>query len=170
MSERNRSATRATARELVISRIFEAPRALVWRAWTDPEQIKRWWGPKGFTAPVCKIDLRVGGAYLYCMRSPEGQDYWSTGTYREIVEPERIVATDSFADEKGNRVPASHYGMPGDWPDELVVTVTFEEQDGKTKLTLRHAGMPAEMSDDATAGWNESLDKLAETLAQQVSR
>jgi len=85
--------------------------------------------------------------------------------YREIVEPERIVYTDSFADEKGNPVPASHYGMTGEWPLETLVTVTFEEHDGKTKMTLRHVGMPSgEMSDMAGAGWNESFDKLAESL------
>jgi uncharacterized protein YndB with AHSA1/START domain len=152
-------------RELVITRVFDAPRELVWRAWTEPERIKRWRGPRNFTAPVCKVDLSVGGTYLYCMRSPEGQDYWGTGVYREIVPPERIVYTDSFADEQGNRVPASHYGMGGDWPSELLVTVTFEEHEGKTKFTLRHVGIPAgEMSDLTGAGWNESFDKLAEAL------
>ncbi len=151
--------------ELVITRIFDAPRELVWKAWTDPERVKRWWGPKGFTAPVCKIDLRVGGKYLYCMRSPEGKDYWSTGVYREIVPLERIVSTDSFADEKGNVVPVSYYGMSGEWPLELLVTVTFEEHEGKTKLTLRHVGIPAgENSKLAQQGWNESFDKLAESL------
>ena len=144
----------AKSRELVITRIFDAPRELVWKAWTDPEHLTRWWGPKGFTSPACKIDLRVGGKYLFCMRSPEGKDFWSTGVYREIVEPERIVWTDSFADEKGNPVPASHYGLPGDRPEEMLVTVTFEEHQGKTKMTLRHAGFPAEISEMAEAGWN----------------
>lgn len=154
-------------REIVITRIFDAPRELVWKAWTDPERVKRWWGPKGFTAPVCKIDLRVGGKYLYCMRSPEGKDYWSTGVYREIVPLERIVSTDSFADEKGNVVPASYYGMSGEWPLELLVTVTFEEHEGRTRLTLRHVGFPAgENSKLAQQGWNESFDKLAESLQQ----
>jgi uncharacterized protein YndB with AHSA1/START domain len=168
MTERINNPTDAPAeRELVITREFNAPRELVWKVWTDPERMKRWWGPQNFTAPVCKIDLRVGGAYLYCMRSPEGQDYWTTGVYREIVPLERIVCTDSFADEKGDRVPASHYGMGGDWPSELLVTVTFEDHEGKTKLTLRHAGIPAgEMSDLTKAGWNESFDKLAEALAK----
>ena len=154
-----------TEPELVITRVFDAPRELVWKTWTDPERVKRWCGPAGFTAPVCEIDLRVGGVNLYCMRSPDGQDYWSTGIYREIVPPERIVATDSFADEKGNVVPASHYGMGPDFPTELLVTVTFEDQDGKTKMTLWHAGMPeGQMSEMVAAGWNESFDKLAETL------
>jgi uncharacterized protein YndB with AHSA1/START domain len=153
--------------ELVITRTFDAPRERVWKAWTEPELVKRWWGPKVFTAPFIKIDLRVGGRYLYAMRSPEGKDYWSTGVYREIVPLKRIVATDSFADEKGNIVPASSYGFAGDWPRELLMTVTFEEQDGGTKLTLRHTGFPSEEQRDlAKAGWSESLDKLAETLGR----
>ena len=153
------------SRELTIVRVFDAPRELVWKTWTDPERVKRWWGAKGFTAPVYKADLRVGGRYLYCMRSPDGQDVWGTGVYREIVPPERIVATDSFADEKGNIVPATHYGMGADMPLELLVTVTFEEHGGKTKLTLRHAGFaPGEDRDSAQTGWNQSFDKLAEAL------
>ena len=152
-------------RDIVIMRIFDAPCDLVWKAWTDPERMKRWWGPKNFTAPVIKIDFRVGGKYLYCMRSPDGQYFWSTGVYREIVELERIVCTDSFADEKGNQVTPSHYGMVGDWPAEFLVTVTFEEHEGKTKMTLRHVGIPAgQMGDMAEVGWNESFDKLAESL------
>ncbi|HEX6281704.1 MAG TPA: SRPBCC domain-containing protein [Nitrososphaera sp.] len=94
--------------ELIITHVFDAPRELVWKGWTDPERVKRWWGPKGFTAPFCKTDLQVGGVFHYCMRSPEGKDYWNTGAYPEIVEPERMVCTDSFADEEGNVVPASH--------------------------------------------------------------
>lgn len=151
--------------ELTITRVFDAPREQVWKAWTDPEHVKRWWGPKDYTAPVCEIDLREGGKYLYCMRSPEGQNYWSTGVYREIVEPERIVCTDSFADEKGNVVPATHYSMSVDFPLELQLTVTFEVHEGKTKITLLHAGIPAgQMSALAEAGWNESFDKLAASL------
>lgn len=152
--------------DLFIMRTFDAPRELVWKAWTEPERVKRWWGPKEFTAPFCKIDLRVGGVSLYCMRSPDGKDYWSTGVYREIVKPERIVCTDSFADEKGNVVPATHYGMSADFPLEMLVTVTFEEHEGKTKLTLIHVGIPAGADrDGAKQGWNESFDKLADYLA-----
>ncbi len=136
-----------------------------------PELVMRWWGPEGFTAPVAKIDLRVGGKYLYAMRSPEGKDFWSTVVYRELVPLERIVATDSFADEKGNIVPASDYGMTGDWPQELLATMTFEEQKGKTKFILRHAGFPpGEMFDSAKAGWNESFDKLEKVLAEEKFR
>jgi uncharacterized protein YndB with AHSA1/START domain len=157
--------------ELIITRIFDAPRELAWKAWTDPELFKSWWGPKNFTAPVSKIDLRVGGIYLYCMRGPDGKDYWGTGVYREIVPMERLVLTDSFADEKGNVVPASHYGMAGDWPQELLVTVTFEEIGGKTKMTLRHEGIPAGMMRELTeTGWSESFDKLAESIVTSGTR
>ena len=156
--------------ELVITRVFDAPRELVWKAWTEPDRLMQWWGPKGFTAPVGKIDLRVGGKYLNCMRSPEGKDYWSTGVYREILAPQRIVCTDSFADEHGNVVPATHYGMSPDSPLEMLVTVTFEEQEGKTTMTLRHVGLPSEMSELAGAGWNESFDKLAESLRAPIRR
>jgi uncharacterized glyoxalase superfamily protein PhnB/uncharacterized protein YndB with AHSA1/START domain len=155
----------AAEQQLVIRRVFNAPRERVWKAWTEPEFLMQWWGPKDFTAPASTIDLRVGGKYLHCMRSPEGKDYWSTGVYREIVPVERFVCTDNFADEKGNVVPASHYGMPGDWPPELVVTVTLEEVGAKTRMTLRHEGIPAgRMREDCIAGWNQSLDKLARKL------
>ncbi len=125
----------------------------------------RWWGPKDFTSPLCKIDLRVGGRYLWCMRWPDGRDNYTTGVYREVVPFERLVYTDSFADAEGNIVPPSHYGMPADFPPETRVTVTFEEHDGKTTMTLTHAGLPAgEMSEMTGAGWNQSFDKLAESL------
>jgi uncharacterized protein YndB with AHSA1/START domain len=166
MTPGSRPGVEPAEQELVIERIFDAPRELVFKAWTEPDRMMRWWGPKGFTTPFCKIDLRVGGTFLYCMRSPEGKDYWNTGIYREIVEPDRLVCTDSFADEQGNVVPASHYGMPGDWPLEMLATVTFEEYEGKTKMTLRHVGLPSTMEQDASTGWNESFDKLAEELAK----
>ncbi len=162
-------ATTMIEKDLIITRFFDAPRERVWQAWTKPEHFKEWWGPKGFTAPLISIDFRTGGKYLYCMRGsgPDGvvRDYWTTGVYREIVPMERIVCADSFADEKGNVVSASYYGMPGDWPLELTVTVAFEEHDGKTKMTLRHEGLPeGQMKEDCEAGWNESFDKLAKSL------
>ena len=151
--------------DITITMIFDAPPQIVWKAWTEPEGVKRWWGPNGFTAAVSKLDFRVGGTYLYCMRSPDGQDFCSTGEYREIIKNQRIVATDNFADEEGNVVPASHYGMSGKWPLELLVTLNFQEQNGKTRFTLQHEGIPAgENRDLAEEGWRESLNKLAEYL------
>lgn len=156
---------------LVIERTFDAPVETVWKYFSDPEMLKKWWGPKNFTAPSVTIDFRVGGKYLSCMRgSPaEGapvQDFWSTGTYKEIVPMKKIVVTDSFADEKGNVVPSTHYGMEG-FPLELQVTFEFEEVDGKTKMTLRHEGIrdiDEKMRSGMDQGWNESFDKIAEAL------
>lgn len=151
--------------ELVITRIFDAPRELVFKAWTEPERVKRWWGPKGFTAPVCEIDLCPGGAWFSCMRSPNGKEYWGKGVYREVVEPERIVCTDSFADEEGNAVSPQAYGMGPDWPEEALITATFEELAGKTGFTLRHGPIrPGPERDMCHQGWSESLDKLEDYL------
>ena len=97
--------TQVADKSLIITRDIDAPRALVWRAWTEPEHFMRWWGPHDFTSPVCKIDLRVGGRYLAAMRDPSGRDFYSAGEYREIVPPERLVYTDAFADADGNIVP-----------------------------------------------------------------
>lgn len=165
--EKNSPGKEHATRVLVITRVFDAPRELVFKTWTDPEHVAKWFGPGAFTVPFCTIDLRVGGTFLYCMRSPEGQNFWGRGVYREIVEPERLVYIDTFADEKGNPVPASHYGMGDDWPTELLVTVTFEEHEGKTKLTLQHAGIPVGTEGDmAESGWNETLNKLAEYVTK----
>ena len=166
-----RPAEKLGGRELVIRRLIDAPREAVWKTWTDPELFRRWWGPKDFTVPYISIDLRQGGKYLYCMRGagPDGvlTDIWGTGIYREIVPRERLACTDSFADEKGNIVPASHYGMSGEFPPELLITVTFEDLGRRTGLTLRHGGIPAgEMAEMTRAGWNESFDKLSDILAE----
>jgi uncharacterized protein YndB with AHSA1/START domain len=150
---------------LTITRVFDAPRERIWQHWTESDQFICWCGPKDFTTPYTNMDLRVGGKYLICMRGPDGKDYWSTGTYIEISEPNRIVYSDSFADEQGNVVPASYYGVITDMPVELEVEVTFEDIQGKTKMTLNHYGMPdREMREMTKAGWNESFDKLAECL------
>ena len=136
MDAKNNPATTKIEGEIVIERIFDALRQLVWKAWTDPERVKRWWGPKGFTSPVSEIDLQEGDEYLNCMRSPEGKDFWSKGVFREIVAPERLVITDSFADERGNTVPASYYGMSKDFPLEMLIIVMLEEQDERQRLHL----------------------------------
>lgn len=157
---------------LMITRIFDAPVETVWKMWSEPEMLMKWWGPKDFTCPVAKIDFKVGGKYLSCMHGVPApgmpaQDFWSTGTYKEIVPMKKIVATDSFADENGNVVSASHYGMEG-FPMELQVTLEFEEVEGsKTKMTLRHVGIEnidEKMRSDMEQGWNQSFDKLANIL------
>jgi uncharacterized protein YndB with AHSA1/START domain len=152
-------------RSIKITREFNAPREKVWQSWTNPDKYMCWSGPKDFTAPFARIDLRVGGKYLSCMRSPDGKDYWSTGTYKEIVEPNRFVCTDSFADEYGNIVPATYYGAGSDIPLEMEVEVTLEDIGGKTRMTLEHRGFPeGEILEETKEGWNQSFDKLAECL------
>ena len=147
--------------ELVIERISDAPSTLVWRAdGTGARETVV--GPAAFTAPVIKIDFRVGGKYHWLMRNGDGKEFWTTGVYQEIVPLERIVLTQSMADEHGNVASA---GMPGGMSMETMITVTFEERDGKTVITVRQSGFPAaEMSEGAAGGWNESLDKLAAAL------
>lgn len=164
MGSHERGTIAATEGALLVSRELDAPRNRVFEAWTQPEQVKRWWGPKDFTAPFCSIELRPGGGFFACMRSPENANFWSIGRYREVVAPERLVFTDSFADEHGNLVAASHYGMGDDWPQETLVTVTLAEKAGKTRLTLLHAGIPARMRGQCEEGWNQSLDKFAEVV------
>ncbi|HYP39949.1 MAG TPA: SRPBCC domain-containing protein [Chloroflexia bacterium] len=149
-------ATASGQRTLTLERIIDAPRELVFRAWTDPKQVAQWWGPRHFTNPVCELDVRPGGAILIHMTGPDGTVYPMTGTFDEIVDSERLVMTTSaFEDEEGN-------------PQlEDITTVTFAEHEGKTKLTV-HAVVTkaAPAAEGALAGmeegWNQSLDRLAE--------
>lgn len=163
MKAKNLSATVVPENEIVLTRLIDAPRELVFKQWTEPERMKRWWGPKGFTMPYCKIELRPGGVCHSCMRSPEGRDFWSKSVYREIVEPERLVLTDSFSDERGNVIRPEQYGMSPDWPLEALITVTLTEEVGKTLLTVRHSGLasaPARDVEMCREGWSQTLDKL----------
>lgn len=159
--ENDRTVT-GTDREIVISRVFDAPRELVWKAWTDPQHIVQWRRPKGFSNSSCESDLRVGGTFLLNMCAPDGNTYPCKGIFREIVEPERIVC-DSTADE-------SHPCGAG-LPPRSVVTVTFVEHDGKTTLTL-HTRFETEARRDAanaagfSSSWTECLGKLDDFLTQ----
>lgn len=157
MAARNNATTTAAERELVITRLFDAPRQLVFKVWTDPSHLVRWWGPQGFTSTIIgTIDVRPGGAYRIHMRSPEGSDHWSQGVYREVVAPERLVMAGAWTDAHGK--PTS---------PETLLTVTFEEQQGKTKLTLHQALFESVTARDAhRGGWNSSLDRLAEYVAK----
>jgi len=151
-------------KDVVIHRVLDLPVSKVWRALTEAEEFKKWWGPRGYTCPSSKMEARVGGKYLNCMRGPDGKDTWSTGVVKELIPQKKLVITDSFSDEKGNIKPASEYNMPGKWPDELLITFELEEADGATKLKLLHEGIPAEMHDDCIKGWNECFDKLEENV------
>ena len=164
METKTKQQSSALQKDIVINRVFDLPISKVWQAWTDAETFKKWWGPKDFTCPSSKMEARVGGKYLNCMRRPDGKEYWSTGVVKEFVPERKLVVTDNFSDEKGNIKPASEYGMAGNWPKELLITVYLEEADGATKMKLRHEGIPDEMRDDCIQGWNESLDKLENNI------
>ena len=133
------AAEKATASEFVITRTFNAPREAVWRAFTDPERMKEWWGPKGFTVIVSKMDLRVGGTYHYGMRAPDGSTMWGRFVYREIVRPERIVLVNSFSDEAGG--VTRHPGHM-DWPLEMVTTFTTRRRRAAGRGS-RSSGFPS---------------------------
>jgi uncharacterized protein YndB with AHSA1/START domain len=153
VTDRNDASGEATDRELVITRTFDAPRSLVFKVWTQPEHLVRWWGPRDFTTPSCKMDVRPGGTYRTCIRSPEGKDHWMQGVYREVVEPERLALSFAWEDEAG---------QPG---HETLVTVTFADQGGKTKLTFRQAVFESVADRDShLGGWSECLDRLARYL------
>jgi uncharacterized protein YndB with AHSA1/START domain len=163
----------AQVEDFVISRTFDAPRELVWKAFTDPEHMKNWWGPKGFTVRSAKMDFRPGGSYHYCMRSPDGQDMWGKFAYREIVAPERIVFLNSFSDENGG---LTRHPMSPTWPLEMLSTFTFTERDGKTTLTIRWSPYNANEVESKTfdegrkgmiGGWTGTLDQL-ETYLREV--
>jgi|SRR5687768_3286458 uncharacterized protein YndB with AHSA1/START domain len=151
--------TTPSDRDIAMTRVFDAPRRLVFDAWTKPELIKRWLGVRaGWTMPVCEVDLRVGGAYRYVWRGPNGQDMGMGGVFREIVPPERLVATEKF-DESW-------------YPGEAVDTTVFVEQGGKTTVTttVRYeskAARDAVLKTPMATGVAESYDKLAELLAAQ---
>jgi uncharacterized protein YndB with AHSA1/START domain len=155
-------------RDLVVTRVFDAPVELVWKAWTDPAYVTRWWGPEYFTSPSAKIDLRVGGTSLVCMRAPKdfgGMDMYSTWVYQEIVPMQRIDFIQNLSDEKGNLLDPSTLGLPPEFPRDTRTVVTFKDLgSGKTEMTVTEYNMPAaetEMGRNAELGLNQSLDKMA---------
>ncbi|HEX4342174.1 MAG TPA: SRPBCC domain-containing protein [Verrucomicrobiae bacterium] len=153
---------------LTIERIFDAPRELVWKVWTEPKHILHWWGPKDFIAPYCTVDLKVGGKFHFCMRAPDGNEYWNVGVLREITAPEKIVWVMYFSDKDGHIRKPTDYGMGADFPSELHDAITFDVHEGKrTKLTLRR-NTPVSVSKKygEGMGWNQSLDRFAVELAR----
>jgi uncharacterized protein YndB with AHSA1/START domain len=135
--------------EVLITRIFAAPRELVFKSWSDPEHRAKWFGPKGFTATIIEDDVRTGGAYHYRMRGPNFEQDWR-GVYRDVVVPERLV----FTWPRTARHPEV---------TDTIVTVTFEDLGGKTRLTLHHGTFETiGQRDDHNEGWNSALDCLEE--------
>jgi len=154
MTAGNSPANAPAETELVITRVLDAPRSLVFKAWTDSNHVAQWWGPNGFTSPLCELDVRPGGAIRIDMRGPDGTLYPMSGVFQEIVEPERLAFTSAALDEEGNPL------------FEVLTTVTFAEQGGKTMLTLqarvvKATDKAAPYLEGMDQGWSESLDRLA---------
>jgi uncharacterized protein YndB with AHSA1/START domain len=156
------------AERMVITRVFDAPREIVWTAYTDPHYVMQWWGPKGFTSPVCKMDFRVGGKFLCCMRTPDGQEFWNAGEYHEIVPHEKIVSSMYFSDAKGNKVEAAEYGIEHEAIEDAFDVVTFEDMgNGQTKLTfVGNETLENAKASGQVEGWNQVLDKMAAVIAE----
>jgi uncharacterized protein YndB with AHSA1/START domain len=156
--------------DLVVKRIIDAPIEMVWKAWTEPEHVMRWWGPKNYTSPSCKIDLREGGKYIFCMRAPKeqgGQDSYTTGVYKKIVPMELLDFTQSLSDENGIKIDPSQAGMPPDFPKELRIEIVFKAKGEMTELTItEYDWTVSQMYVYSYAGMQQSLDKLAERLAK----
>ncbi len=155
---------------MVVTRVFDAPRELVWKAWTDPKYVMQWWGPKGFTSPSCEIDFRVGGKFLWCMRTPDGQEGWNGGEYHEIVPHEKIVFSMYFADSKGNKLDPAELGIEHEAVEDAHDVVLFEDLgNGQTKLTfIGNDTMRDAIQSGQLEGWKETLDKVAAVVAGLV--
>jgi uncharacterized protein YndB with AHSA1/START domain len=156
----SRQPTKDPRVEVTLTRIFDAPRELVWNAWTDPTLLARWWGPKGFTNPVCEADVRVGGKILIHMQAPDGTVHPMTGTFDEVAEPECLIF---------RAVPVDRNGVA---LLESLTTVTFHDLGGKTKVIVHASAAPlqpigVEMLKGMDMGWSQSLERLAQLVAQR---
>jgi uncharacterized protein YndB with AHSA1/START domain len=151
-------------------RTFDAPVAEIWKVWNDADTIQKWWGPKGYTALVVRNDLRPNGTYLWAMKSGQGRMYWSTGTYKEVVQNEKIVSTMSFSDESGNATPGSQVSVPGRWPNQITVIVELRESKGKTRITVTEVGVPLITYPLMKIGWDQQFDKIQPLLLQNLTR
>jgi uncharacterized protein YndB with AHSA1/START domain len=171
MAARSNTAVESTDRELVVTRIFDAPRELMWKTLTEPEHLEHWWGPKGFTSRVHQLELRPGGTFRYSQKTPDGREMWGKWVYREIVAPERLVFVSSFTDDKGN---LTRNPFEPNWPLEIQGTSTFVEDRGRTTVTVRMVPINATESEEQTffdgskfmeEGFAGTWDKLDEYLA-----
>ena len=159
-------------KDFTMSRVFDVSRDLLWACFTEPERMKHWWGPKGFTVVASKMDLRVGGTYHYGMKAPDGSLMWGLFSYREIVPPEKLVFINSFSDEKGG---VTRHPMASTWPLYMLSTFAFEDAPGgKAKFTVRWQALDATpeeqqtfdaMHDSMTQGWGGTMDQLGAYLA-----
>jgi uncharacterized protein YndB with AHSA1/START domain len=170
-----KTATPAMDEDFVISRTLDAPRALVWKVWTEPEHLAQWWGPKGCTIRVAKLDVRPGGMFHYAMAYQPGQDMWGRFVYREVEAPERLVYVSSFSDAEGGITRAPFPQLRDTFPLEILNTLTLAEDGGKTTLTLRGHPLNATEEERKTyrgmfgsmqQGFTGTFDQLAAYLAK----
>jgi uncharacterized protein YndB with AHSA1/START domain len=157
--------------DIVVKRILDAPAELVWKAWTDPARVMRWWGPANYTSPSCRIDLREGGQYVLCMRAPleqGGQDSYTSGVYSRIVPMRRLEFTQGISDQDGNPIDPAAAGLPPDFPRLIHMQVILKPIKGgeMTELTVtEHGWTGGQMYVYSIAGLHQTIDKLAESLA-----
>jgi uncharacterized protein YndB with AHSA1/START domain len=147
-----------------MERTFNASVEKVWKVWNDPDSIKKWWGPKNYTAPVIRNDVRVGGTYLWAMKSAKEEMFWNTGTYKEVVPNKKIVSTMSFSNESGRAIPGSDVPVPGQWPDEITVIAEFSESGRKTRVTVTEVGIPLIVVVLSKIAWSQQFDKIQRLL------
>ena len=161
-------------RDLTVTRIFSAPVELVWKAWTESEYVMKWWGPDHFTSPSARMDVRVGGTSIVCMRAPKefgGMDMYSSWVYREIVPMQRIEFVQNMSDEHGNLIDPATHGMPPEFPRDTRTVVIFRDLgNGRTELTVTEYNLPTpdtEMGRNAELGLHQTLDKMAAIFAEK---
>jgi uncharacterized protein YndB with AHSA1/START domain len=170
MNDNNKNAGTETF-EVVVTRVFDAPVEEVWKAWSDPEYVTRWWGPTGFTSPSAEMDFREGGASLVCMRAPAeygGQDMYHTWTYTRIDPHERIEFVSNFADKAGTHLDPAAMGVPPGVPYDVPHVITFKATgDGGTEMTVTEYGYLTEQARDLSrTGMEQCLDKMAAMFAE----
>jgi uncharacterized protein YndB with AHSA1/START domain len=174
MEMKSNVAMESGTNELVITRVFNAPRELVFKAWTEPERLAHWWGPRGFKWVSATIDLRPGGVFHYCLQAPNGQEMWGKFVYREIHAPETLAFIVSFSDKEGKVI---RHSLSQTWPLEVLNTITFSEHNGKTTLVLKGIPVNATAEECKTfrdgfgsmqQGFKGTMDQLYEYLANEL--
>jgi uncharacterized protein YndB with AHSA1/START domain len=163
LSHSENSTQSSHKKDLVVTRVFDAPIDQVWKAWSESELVKRWWGPAGFTSPVAKMDFRDGGVSLVCMRAPNGQEFYNTWSYRKIVPLKSLDFVLDWADKDGKRVDPSSMGLPSHLPRDVRHLITFKTVgDKKTEMTVTEFGYTSDQIFDLSkAGLEQCLDKMA---------
>lgn len=159
---------KSAAKDLIVTRTFDAPVSDVWKYWAESEYVKKWWGPDGFTSPLARMDFRVGGTSLVCMRAPGGQDFYNTWTYKRIVPMKEIEFILDWADKDGNKTDPAKMGLPPDMPREVRHIITFKSlSEGKTEMTVTEYGYTSDQHLKLSkAGLEQCLNKMASALSK----